>query len=148
MVALSGALIVFGQLAVPRLIDGRRKDRVLAVALVLMAAGFGLLAVADRLGVYLGAAVIWTLGSMLAAPPNAEINSELAPADLRGRYQAVFFLTFPAAAALAPAMGGASLQAYGRAHWLIVGGVGLATAALHLSAGPSRERRTAEKRHR
>jgi MFS family permease len=148
MVALSGALIVFGQLAVPRLIDGRRKDRVLAVALVLMAAGFGLLAVADRLGVYLGAAVIWTLGSMLAAPPNAEINSELAPADLRGRYQAVFFLTFPAAAALAPAMGGASLQANGRAHWLIVGGVGLATAALHLSAGPSRERRTAEKRHR
>jgi MFS family permease len=141
--ALGGALIVAGQLFVPRLIDGRRKDRVLAAALLAMALGFGTLAVADHLAVYLVAAVIWTAGGMLAAPPNAEINSELAPLALRGRYQAVFFLTFPAASFLAPALGGASLQALGGVHWLVTAGIGVAAAGLHLAAGPRRERRVA-----
>ncbi|GAA3335708.1 MFS transporter [Amorphoplanes nipponensis] len=139
--ALGGTLIVLGQLFVPRLIDRHRKDRVLAVAVAAMAAGFAMLAVADRLSGYLIAAAVWTLGSMLAAPPNAEINSELAPVELRGRYQAVFFLTFPAAAFLAPALGGVSLQAFGAGHWLIVAAVGIVAAVLHLAAGPSRERR-------
>ena len=139
--ALGGTLIVLGQLFVPRLIDRHRKDRVLAVAVAVMALGFATLALADRLGAYLLAAAVWTVGSMLAAPPNAEINSELAPVELRGRYQAVFFLTFPAAAFLAPALGGVSLQAFGSGHWLIVAAVGVIAAGLHLAAGPSRARR-------
>ncbi|MEV4707598.1 MFS transporter [Actinoplanes sp. NPDC049316] len=143
LTALSGALIVTGQLFVPKLIDRHRKARVLAVSLAVMAAGFAVLAAADSLPFYLLAGAVWTIGSMLAAPPNAEINSELAPPELRGRYQAVFFLTFPAASFLAPALGGASLQAFGPAHWLIVAAVGAIGAALHLVAGPARERRVA-----
>ncbi len=146
VVALGGALIVIGQLFVPRLIDGRRKDRVLALSLALMAVGYACLGVADELSVYLGAAVVWTIGGMLAAPPNAEINSELAPMLLRGRYQAVFYLTFPAAAFLAPALGGLSLQHFGDVHWFITGLVGAIAAGLHLLAGPRRERRVARQR--
>ncbi len=143
VVALSGALIVAGQLFVPRLIDGHRKHRVLAVALLANGLGFAVLAAADAVPVYLVAAVVWTVGSMLAAPPNAEINAELAPAALRGRYQAVFFLTFPAASFLAPSLGGAGLQYLGAAHWLVVGLLGVVAAGLHLAAGPARERRVA-----
>ncbi|MEU8815790.1 MFS transporter [Actinoplanes sp. NPDC048796] len=143
VVALGAALIVIGQLFVPRLIDGHHKHRVLAVALLINGIGFAVLALADHLWLYLIAAVIWTIGGMLAAPPNAEINSELAPLDLRGRYQSVFFLAFPAASFLAPALGGAGLQYLGDAHWLIVGALGAAAAALHLLAGPARERRVA-----
>jgi MFS family permease len=98
------------------------------------------LAVADDLAVYLGAAVVWTVGSMLAAPPNAQINADLAPPDLRARYQSVFYLTFPAAALVAPMLGGVSLQYLGDRHWLIVGGLGLLAAVGHLLAGPPRER--------
>ncbi len=146
VVALGGVMIVVGQLFVPRLIDGARKDRVLALSLALMAVGYACLGVADQLSLYLGAAVLWTIGSMLAAPPNAEINSELAPVLLRGRYQAVFFLTFPAAAFLAPALGGLSLQHFGDVHWLVTGTVGVIAAGLHLLAGPRRERRVAAQR--
>lgn len=141
--ALGGALIVVGQLFVPRIIDGHRKARVLAVALTATGLGLGVLTFADALPVYLAAAVIWTVGSMLAAPPNAEINSELAPPALRGRYQAVFYLTFPAASFLAPTLGGAGLQFFGNWHWLIVAAVGGSAAALHLAAGPARERHVA-----
>jgi MFS family permease len=142
VVALGGIMIVAGQLFVPRLIDGHRKDRVLAVSMLAMALGFASLSVASHEWAYLAAAAAWTTGSMLAAPPNAEINAELAPALLRGRYQAVFFLTFPAAAFLAPTLGGASLQSFGNAHWLLVAALALLTAALHLLAGPPRDRRT------
>jgi MFS family permease len=144
VVALGGALIVVGQLFVPRLIDGHRKERVLAVSMLAMAAGFALLSVADRAATYLAAAVLWTIGSMLAAPPNAEINAELAPSVLRGRYQAVFYLSFPAASFLAPSLGGAGLQYLCDAHWLVVAGVGVTAAVLHLVAGPRRERHAAE----
>ncbi|MBM2617406.1 MFS transporter [Actinoplanes sp. LDG1-06] len=143
VVALGGALIVLGQLFVPRLIDGHRKHRVLALALLVDGVGFGVLAFADHLAWYLLAAAIWTVGSMLAAPPNAEINSELAPLALRGRYQAVFFLTFPAASFLAPSVGGAGLQYLGDAHWVVVGVLGALAAGLHLLAGRPRERRVA-----
>ncbi|MEU7756192.1 MFS transporter [Micromonospora sp. NPDC049171] len=143
VVALGGALIVIGQLFVPRLIDRHRKDVVLAASTALLALGFGVLAVADELPVYLTAAVVWTIGSMLAAPPNAQINADLAPPPLRARYQAVFYLTFPAAAFVAPTLGGVSLQHLGEGHWLLVGGLGLAAAVGHLLAGPPRERHVA-----
>ncbi|MEH1167144.1 MFS transporter [Micromonospora sp. CPCC 205539] len=141
--ALGGALIVLGQLFVPRLIDRHRKHVVLAASTALLALGFGALAVADELAVYLVAAVVWTVGSMLAAPPNAQINADLAPSQLRARYQAVFYLTFPAAAFVAPTLGGVSLQYLGGRHWLIVGGLGLLAALGHLLAGPPRERHVA-----
>nr|WP_258545719.1 hypothetical protein [Micromonospora provocatoris] len=69
VVALGGALIVVGQLFVPRLIEPYRKSSVLAVSTGLMALGFGALTVADGLPLYLGAAVVWTVGQMLAARP-------------------------------------------------------------------------------
>jgi len=143
VVALGGALIVVGQLFVPRLIDGHVKHRVLAVSTGLLAVGFGALAFADHLGLYLAASVVWTVGSMLAAPPNAEINAELAPPALRARYQSVFFLVFPMAAFVAPALGGVSLKHLGDWHWGITAGVGLLAVAGHLFAGPFRERRVA-----
>ncbi|BCJ66138.1 MDR family MFS transporter [Polymorphospora rubra] len=143
VVAVGGALIVVGQLFVPRLIDGRRKHHVLALSTGLLAVGFGSLAFADHLAAYLAAAFVWTIGQMLAAPPNAEINAELAPPALRGRYQAVFYLTFPAASFVAPALGGASLEYLGDWHWIITGAAGLLAVGGHLLAGPSRERQVA-----
>ncbi len=146
VVALGGVLIVVGQLFVPRLIDRHRKDRVLAVSTALLALGFAALALADDLAVYLAAAVVWTVGQMLAAPPNAQINADLAPPELRARYQSVFYLAFPAASFVAPTLGGVSLQYLGERHWLVVGGLGLLAAGCHLLAGPARERRVAAQR--
>ncbi|MGC5332581.1 MFS transporter [Micromonospora sp. DT62] len=143
VVALGGVLIVLGQLFVPRLIERHRKDRVLAVSTALLALGFATLAFADDVAVYLAAAVVWTVGQMLAAPPNAQINADLAPLELRARYQSVFYLAFPAASFVAPTLGGVSLQYLGDRHWLIVGGLGLLAAGCHLLAGPPRDRRVA-----
>jgi MFS family permease len=141
VVSLGGAMIVVGQLFVPRLIGARRHAVVLAAAFVLLAAGYGAVFLADRLWIYLAAASVWTVGQMLAAPPNASIIAELAPTALRGRYQGVFFLVFPAAGFVAPSLGGWSLQHLDAWHWLVCGALGLAGAAGHLWTARRREAR-------
>ncbi|WP_405731262.1 MFS transporter [Streptomyces sp. NBC_01537] len=142
---LAGGLIVVGQLFVPRLIIGRRKGPVLAVAAALQGVGIAVLApLGGALWGCLLAAAVWTCGGMLAAPPNAAVVAELSPAGLRARYQAVFYLVFPAAAFLAPAMGGWGLERLGDAYWLLPAAVALLAAAGHLAAsGPRERRRTA-----
>jgi MFS family permease len=141
VMSLAGALIVLGQLFVPALIRGRLKGPVLATALAFMAVGYGTLSLAGSLGLYLACATLWTVGAMLAAPPNATIMSELAPPGIRARYQSVFYLTFSLASFIAPALGGVSWQYLGRWHWLLCGVIGLAACAGHLAASPARERR-------
>ncbi|MEU8003336.1 MFS transporter [Catellatospora sp. NPDC049111] len=143
VVSLGGAMIVVGQLFVPRLIGARRHAVVLAAAFALLALGYSTVFLADRLWVYVAAASVWTIGQMLAAPPNASIIAELAPTALRGRYQGVFFLVFPAAGFVAPSVGGWSLQHLGPWHWLVCGAVGLLGAAGHLWTARRREARAA-----
>ncbi|WP_344828414.1 MFS transporter [Actinocorallia longicatena] len=138
--AFAGALIVVGQLFVPALIGGREKGRVLACAAAFLGLGFSIIALADGLAVYLVAAFVWTIGSMLAAPPNAEVIAELSPAALRARYQAVFYIVFPLAAFISPALGGFGLEHLGNGNWIICGMIGVAAALGHLGAGRSRER--------
>jgi MFS family permease len=139
--AFAGALIVVGQLFVPRLIGNHPKGRVLAVSTAVLGLGIAVVGVADALPAYLTAAAVWTVGSMLAAPPNAAIIAELSPPALRGRYQGVFYLTFPAAGFVAPALGGWSLQHLGNWHWVLCGLAGVLAGAGHLFASRARERR-------
>jgi len=146
VVAYAGLLIVVGQLFVPRLIDRWRKGTALAVANVFLGLGFADVALADGIPGYLLAATVWTIGAMIAAPPNAAVIAELSPEALRGRYQSVFYLIFPVASFIAPAAGGASLQYLGDWHWAICGALGLTAAAGHLLIQPARERRVAKER--
>lgn len=143
LMSLSGLLIVAGQLFVPALIRNRRDGSVLALSLGLAAVGYGALTFAGSLGFYLACATVWTAGAMLAAPANATIMSDLAPATIRARYQAVFYLTFSLASFIAPALGGLAWQYLGSRHWALCGCLGLLACAGHLVASPARERRIA-----
>ena len=118
VVAYAGLLIVAGQLFVPKLIDRWRKGTALAVANVFLGLGFACVALAADVPGYLLAATVWTIGSMLAAPPNAAVIAELSPEALGGGTRACFYLIFPAASFIAPAAGGASLEFLGDWHWV------------------------------
>ncbi|SCG34333.1 Predicted arabinose efflux permease, MFS family [Micromonospora siamensis] len=147
VIALNGLLIVAGQLFVPRLIRGRSRSHVLALAAVVMGVGFGLTALADSVWFYGLTVLIWTLGEMLNSPSNATLIAELSPAELRGRYQGAFSLSWQVAGAAAPVLGGlVREQAGDRALWLSCLVIGLLMAAGHLISGPARERRAAQLR--
>ncbi|TDC39527.1 MFS transporter [Micromonospora sp. 15K316] len=142
VIALNGVLIVVGQLFVPRLIRGRSRSHVLALAALVTGVGFGLTAFADAAWFYGLTVLIWTLGEMLQSPSNATLIAELSPAELRGRYQGVFSLSWQIAGAAAPILGGLVREHAGNSTlWVgcaILGGV---MAVAHLVSGPARERR-------
>ncbi|MFU8855021.1 MDR family MFS transporter [Micromonospora sp. SL1-18] len=147
VIALNGVLIVVGQLFVPKLIKGRSRSHVLALAALVMGVGFGLTAFADAAWFYGLTVLIWTLGEMLNSPSNATLIAELSPAALRGRYQGVFSLSWQVAGAAAPILGGLVREHVGNSTlWLGCAVIGGAVAVAHLVSGPARERRAAQLR--
>lgn len=147
VIALNGVLIVVGQLFVPRLIAGRSRSHVLALASLVTGAGFGLTAFADAAWFYGLTVLIWTLGEMLHSPSNATLIAELSPDRLRGRYQGVFSLSWQIAGAAAPILGGLVRERAGNTElWLGCAAVGALMAVAHLISGPARERRAAQLR--
>jgi len=144
LIALNAAMIITGQLLVPRLTTGRDPARVLALAALLMGAGFSVLAVFHNVWGYVLSVVIWTVGEMLQASLIPSLVAALSPESARGRYQGLFALAFPAAALIGPMLGGVVLQHSGSgALWSSCLVLGLACALGHLAAGPARRRRLA-----
>ncbi|RKN17219.1 MFS transporter [Micromonospora musae] len=142
VIALNGVLIVVGQLFVPRLIRGRSRSHVLALAALVTGVGFGLTAFAEAAWFYGLTVLIWTLGEMLQSPSNATLIAELSPGELRGRYQGVFSLSWQIAGAAAPILGGLIREHAGNSTlWVGCAILGGAMAVAHLISGPARERR-------
>ncbi|MFI7428343.1 MDR family MFS transporter [Micromonospora sp. NPDC049836] len=147
VIALNGVLIVVGQLFVPRLIKGRSRSHVLALAALVMGVGFGLTAFAHAAWFYGLTVLVWTVGEMLNSPSNSTLIAELSPAELRGRYQGVFSLSWQVAGAAAPVLGGLVREHAGNTTlWLGCAVVGGVMAVAHLVSGPARERRAAQLR--
>ena len=144
VIALNGVMIVTGQLFVPKLIEGRNRSRVLALACMLTGVGFGMTAFADVAWLFAGTVLIWTLGEMLMSPSNSALIAELSPAHMRGRYAGVSSLSWAVASALAPILGGFVQEHLGDAVlWLGCAGIGVVVTIGQLAAGPGRERRVA-----
>lgn len=145
LMALNGiGVVVLQPLLSPRLHE-HDGARVLALSSVLIGVGYGLNAFAGSLPAYVAATVLFTVGEVLGFPVASAIVADLAPADLRGRYQGAFSMSWGLAFTLSPLIGGEVLhRAGGRALWLGCLVVGLLMALAHLAAGPARQRRLAE----
>ncbi|MFC7528088.1 MDR family MFS transporter [Actinoplanes sp. GCM10030250] len=147
VIAVNGVLIVLGQLFVPKLIVGRDSARVLALAGLIIGAGFGLVAFAESAWMYAVTVIIWTLGEMLQSPSNAATVAALSPPALRGRYQGLHSLTWSIGTALGPVLGGLVLQKAGDATlWLGCFALCALASAGQLLAGPARARRAEQQR--
>ncbi|NUR73874.1 MAG: MFS transporter [Hamadaea sp.] len=144
VIALNGVLIVLGQLFIPRMTRGMTPTRMLALAAIVTGVGFGLTAFANTPLFYAFTVFVWTLGEMVNAPANSTTMAALSPADLRGRYQGVFSLSWSIAGFVAPTAGGFLQEHLGNTFlWLLCAAVGLVVAAAQVASGPARERRAA-----
>jgi len=145
LMALNGiGVVILQPLLAPRLHE-HDGARVLALSSVLIGVGYGLNAFAGSLPAYVAATVLFTVGEVLGFPVASAIVADLAPADLRGRYQGAFSMSWGLAFTLSPLIGGEVLhRAGGRALWVGCLVVGLLMALAHLAAGPARRRRLAE----
>jgi predicted MFS family arabinose efflux permease len=147
VIAINGIMIVAGQLFVPRLLRRVAPSTALAGGALLMGGGFGLTAVAHSALAFAACVLIWTCGEMLNAPSSANTIAELAPADLRGRYQGVFQLSWSTASFAAPILGALVYTHAGSTSlWLGCLALGVAVSAIQRASGPARRRRTDELR--
>jgi MFS family permease len=130
LIALNGLLIVFLQPAAGELIRDRSRPSVLAVASLLLGAGFGMNAWIGSAPEYALSITIWTLGEILFAPAATSLVADLAPPHLRGRYQGGFAMAFTGAFGAAPAVGGYIIAHAGtRWLWIACLTTGVAVAA-------------------
>jgi MFS family permease len=125
----------------PRL-RGLDAARLMAVSALLFGLGFGVNAAGGSLGVYWLGTSLWTVGEVVGFPAAAALVADLAPVELRGRYQGAFSMTWGVAFTLAPLLAGEALDRAGpRALWLGCLAVSVAVGAGHLlTAGPRRRR--------
>ncbi|PRH77901.1 MFS transporter [Streptomyces solincola] len=143
LIALNGVVIVTGQLFVPRIVHGRRPERILALAAVLMGGGFAVLAVGQSLLFFIVSVLIWTAGEMLNASTGPALAAKLSPDHMRGRYQGFFTVSYNMAGLVGPSLGGYVLQHGGSLLWLGCLALGALTGVGHLAAGRARNRRAA-----
>ena len=145
LLSVNGLGVVLLQPLVGPALARRDGARVLAVSALLIGSGFGVNALAGwlpPLPVYLAGVALWTVGEVVGFPAAAAIVANLAPPDLRGRYQGAFSMSWGVAFTIAPVLAGEVLTRVGaRALWAGCFGVGVAVAAGHvLTAGPRRRR--------
>jgi MFS family permease len=134
VLALNGLLIMVLQPFLGPVLARHNRSRTLAAGAVLVGIGFGVNALARSLPWYALGVLVWTLGEIMALPMANALVADLAPADVRARYQGAFGLSFSLAVCAAPALGMAALERFGSAAlWLGCLATGLLVAAGHLA---------------
>jgi MFS family permease len=113
LIAANGMLIVLLQPFVGDLIRRRSRFGMLGVASILIGTGFGMNALVGTVPWYLAATAVWTLGEILYSPAGPSLAADLAPIELRGRYQGVLSMTFSVGFFLAPLIGGWTAGVFG-----------------------------------
>lgn len=145
MLSTNAALVVLFQFPLARWVDQQDRSRMLALGAALYAIGFGLIGFAPTLFWFWVAVVILTIGEMVIVPAAQTVTADLAPIDMRGRYQAVFGLTNNFFYGLGPVIGGYLFDT-GRSQLIWLGSLvlGLAVAFGFRAFGPQLRAREAE----
>jgi len=147
---LNTLMVGFGQNSVVRRLDGRVRSRVMAVSHLGYAVGYVVLLGASlvhgvvAIGVVMLGVAVYTVGEMIGWPVSSALAAEAAPAEVRGRYLALFQMSGSSVGAAAPVILSGLLAIGAAATWLpLLGvcgaGVGLATlAGRHVPAAATR----------
>jgi MFS family permease len=138
IIALNGVLIVLLQPWMAPALSRFNRSHTLAVSTALAGVGFGLNAIVHTAPLYALGVIIWTVAEIGVLPVANTVVADLAPSDLRGRYQGAYGFAFGLAVCVAPALGTIVLQRVGSATlWTGCLGLGLLIGAGHMALGPT-----------
>ncbi|MEJ2605642.1 MAG: MFS transporter, partial [Anaerolineales bacterium] len=120
ILSLNAAMVVIFQFAITRRITKYPPMIILAVGSVLYSIGFAMYGWVSNYSLFLLAMVIITVGEMLQVPVSQALVARIAPEDMRGRYMAVFGLSWAIPFAIGPLLAGLIMD-YGDPHWVWFG---------------------------
>lgn len=130
------AAIVIGQLVALRFIANRRRSRLLAVCTAVWATAWAIVGLSDLVDGWVATVLavaglgVFGIGETLWAPIAPAIVNDLAPEEMRGRYNALQGMTWTVASIVGPAFAGLMIGG-GLAHaWITTLVAGMAIASL------------------
>jgi MFS family permease len=141
-IAANGILIVLTTIQVSKAVTRLPRFSAVALAALLLGAGFGLTGLATNMQFFVLTVVVWTFGEIIAAAVAPTIIADLAPVELRGLYQGVFGSAWGLSFFIGPALGSWVFQsASPDALWVGCAVLGAVLAAAYLLlAGPAHRR--------
>ncbi len=110
LLSLNALMVVFLQFPITRRIEDRPPMVMMAVGTALYAIGFAMYGMVNEYSMFAWAMVIITVGEMIVAPVSQALTSLLAPEDMRGRYMAVFGISWGIPFAIGPVLAGLILD--------------------------------------
>jgi MFS family permease len=126
LLSLNAAMVVLFQFWISRRIPKKIPFIVLAVGTVFYAIGFAMYGFVTTFLLFIVAMVIITIGEMLVAPVGQALVAKFSPADMRGRYMAVFGFSWAIPSAVAPMFAGIIMDNFNPDWvWYTAGVVGL-----------------------
>jgi MFS family permease len=140
MLAVTGLEVVIFQLWISRVIRKYHPFLMMALASLFFMAGFAMIGFVQGIWLFLLAVIVATVGEMIMFPTSKALAANFAPAEMRGRYMAVYDLGWTIPATIGPAAAGIILDHYNPDLLWYIGGIlcliaALSFYALHLWLG-------------
>lgn len=110
ILSLNAAMVVLFQFPITRRIESKSPMLIMALGAALYAIGFAMYGFVSAYIMFLLAMVIITIGEMLIAPVSQALTAQFAPEDMRGRYMAVFSISWSIPFAIGPLLAGIVLD--------------------------------------
>jgi MFS family permease len=130
ILSLNAAMVVLFQFSITRWITRYRPLIIMAVGTLLYAVGFAMYGFVTAFLLFMGAMVIITMGEMFVVPVGQAIVAQLAPADMRGRYMAVYGFSWVLPMSVGPLLAGLVMDNTDpRWVWYAAGIIALVSAA-------------------
>ncbi|RMF42294.1 MAG: MFS transporter [Anaerolineae bacterium] len=126
IMSLNASMVVLFQFAITRRVSRWPAMLVMALGSVLYAIGFALYGFVSAFWLFLAAMAIITLGEMVVVPVAQAVVAKFAPEDKRGRYMAVFGVSWMLPGAAGPLLAGVVMDNFDpRWVWYLAGVLGM-----------------------
>ena len=106
IMSLNAILVVFFQFAITRRMGDAKPMLMMALGAFVYAIGFVMYAFFDQFAMFMLAMVIITIGEMIVTPIAQALVAKFSPEDMRGRYMAVFGISWLIPGGLGPLLAG------------------------------------------
>jgi MFS family permease len=134
MLAIAGLEVVLFQIWISRTIRKYPPFVMMGFGTIFFIAGFALIGFVHGVPLFILCITLITIGEMITFPTNRVIATNFAPAELRGRYMAIYDLGWALPATFGPAAAGLILDNYDPNLLWYVGGILCAISALSFYA--------------
>jgi MFS family permease len=141
LLSLNAAMVVLLQFPITRRIENQKPLLMMAAGTFLYAIGFAMYGFVSVYSLFVLAMVVITIGEMIVAPMGQALVAKFSPEEMRGRYMAVFGISWGIPFAIGPYLAGLVMDNYDpRWLWYIAGVIGLLAVfgflALHRRTEP------------